>query len=174
VVAGPENAMKKLAITAVVALCVVGCGKDEAPAAGATGAPSAKATAAATAKAAAAPSAAPSAAPTAAPSAAPAAGGAQKGVPEGKVVVGYIQDNADPSQCAAVCDAPAKKEAFTKDAEKFAQMVKGKVVPSCPMDAVVGTCNAGFGMLVNYSGPKWTAETAKKDCTSKPHQKWVE
>lgn len=138
--------MKKLAITALVALCVVGCGKEEgAPAGAATGAPSAKPTAA-TAK----PTAAATTAPTGARPPRPPPAAARRRASNGKVVVGYILDNADPSQCAAVVDAPAKKEAFTKDADKLAQMVKGKVVPSCPMDAVVGTCNAGFGMLVNY------------------------
>jgi hypothetical protein len=29
-------------------------------------------------------------------------------------------------------------------------------------------------MLVNYSGPKWTADTAKKDCASHPMTKWVD
>lgn len=98
----------------------------------------------------------------------------QKGVAAGKVVVGYIQDGKDPNLCAAVVDAPAKKDDFAKNADKVAEMMKGKVVAACPTDSVVGTCNAGMGMLVNYSGPKWTAETAKKDCLSHPYQKWVE
>lgn len=98
----------------------------------------------------------------------------QKGIKPGKVVVGYMQDNTDPTQCAAVTDDPAKKETFTKNADKLAAMMKGKIVPACPTDDVVGTCNAGLGMLVNYSGPKWTAETAKKDCLAHPHQTWVE
>jgi hypothetical protein len=98
----------------------------------------------------------------------------QKGIPAGKVVVGYLVDNSDPAQCAVVVDAPAKKDAFKKDADKLAELMKAKVVTSCPTDNVVGTCNAGLGMLVNYSGPKWTTESAKKDCTGKPHQKWVE
>jgi hypothetical protein len=98
----------------------------------------------------------------------------QKGVQPGKVIVGYVQDSTDPSQCAAVTDAPEKKDEFTKNGDKFAEMVKGKVVASCPTDNVVGTCNAGFGMLVNYSGPKWTKETAQKDCVSHPHQTWLD
>jgi len=98
----------------------------------------------------------------------------QKGVKPGKVVVGYVQDNTDANQCAAVTDDPAKKETFTKNADKLAAMMKGKIVPECPTENVVGTCNAGMGMLVNYSGPKWTAETAKKDCLAHPHQTWVE
>lgn len=98
----------------------------------------------------------------------------QKGIPAGKVVVGYLQDKTDAAQCAVVVDDPAKKDAFKKDADKLAEMMKAKVVPSCPTNAVVGTCNAGLGMLVNYSSPKWTAESAKKDCASKPHQKWVD
>jgi hypothetical protein len=98
----------------------------------------------------------------------------QKGVPAGKVVVGYMQDLKDPSQCAVVTDAPDKKDAFKKDGAKFAEMQKAKLVDACPTDAVVGTCNVGMGLLVNYSGPKWIADTAKKDCISKPHQKWVD
>ena len=98
----------------------------------------------------------------------------QKGVKPGKVVVGYMQDTKDDTQCAAVTDDPAKQAEFTKNADKLAAMMKGKIVPACPTENVVGTCNAGMGMLVNYSGPKWTAETAKKDCLAHPHQTWVE
>jgi hypothetical protein len=113
---------------------------------------------------------------TAAATAAPAAKAAfvQKGLKPGKVVVGYLQDNADPNQCAVVADDPANKEKFTKDGDKLAAMMKSKVVSTCPTDNVVGTCNAGFGVLVNYSGPKWTAETAKKDCASHKGATWVE
>ncbi|HVH47243.1 MAG TPA: hypothetical protein VM925_33125 [Labilithrix sp.] len=113
-----------------------------------------------------------SAAPS--PKAASAPAFVQKGIPGGKVVVGYIQDNQDESQCSAVVDAPEKKENFTKNADKVAAMFKGKVVSSCPTGNVVGTCSAGFGMLVNYSGPKWTTETAKKDCTSHATATWVD
>ena len=98
----------------------------------------------------------------------------QKGIKPGKIAVGYMLDTADPSQCAVVTDDPAKKETFTKNADKLAAMMKGKLVSECPTENVVGTCNVGMGMLDNYSGPKWTAESAKKDCTSKPHQTWVE
>ena len=98
----------------------------------------------------------------------------QKGVQPGKVIVGYIQDSTDANQCAAVVDAPEKKAEFAKSGDKIAEMVKGKVVPSCPTDSVVGTCSAGFGMLVNYSGPKWTKETAQKDCVSHARQTWID
>jgi hypothetical protein len=152
--------MRTLLITTFAGLTLLACSKPEAGGA-ATGA----ATGAAASK---------PAATGAAATPAKATAFTQKGIPAGKVVVGYIQDAADPSQCSVVTDAPAKKDAFAKDGEKFAEMVKGKLVPSCPTDNVVGTCNAGFGLLVNYSGPKWTAETAKKDCTGKPHQTWVE
>lgn len=117
--------------------------------------------------------AAPAASSAAPPAASAAPAFVQKGIAPGKVIVGYLEDGKDPSQCAAVTDAPAKKDEFTKHAEEFAKMTKGKVVTSCPTDAVVGTCSAGFGMLVNYSGPKWTGESAKKDCLA--HKgKWVE
>jgi hypothetical protein len=98
----------------------------------------------------------------------------QKGIKPGKVAVGYMLDAADPSQCAVVTDDPAKKEAFTKNADQLAAMMKGKLVAQCPTENVVGTCDVGMGMLGNYSGPKWTTESAKKDCTSKPHQTWIE
>ena len=115
---------------------------------------------------------------TAAAPAAPAAPAkpafVQKGIKPGKVVVGYMLDGADPAQCAVVTDDPAKKETFTKNADKLAAMMKAKVVTSCPTDNVVGTCDVGLGMIANYSGPKWTAETAKKDCISKPRQAWLE
>jgi len=119
----------------------------------------------------------PTAATIAPPAAAPVPAKAafvQKGVQPGKVVVGYLQDATDPNQCAAVTDLPSKKDEFTKNGDQFAQMMKSKVVAACPTDDVVGTCNAGMGLLVNYSGPKWTADTAKKDCLAHPHQKWVD
>jgi len=154
--------------TAVGLLSVLACNKPESggsTASSATGAASPTPSSPATAAAAPA---------TTAPAAAPKPAFVQKGVPAGKVVVGFIQDGKDPTQCAAVVDVPAKKDDFTKNADKVAQMMKGKVVDACPTDSVVGTCNAGMGMLVNYSGPKWTADTAKKDCVSHPYQKWVE
>jgi len=98
----------------------------------------------------------------------------QKGIAPGKVAVGYMELLSDPAQCAVVTDTAANKAKFEKDADKLAKMMKGKIVASCPTENVVGTCNAGFGMLGNYYGPKWTAETAKKDCLSSPHQKWVD
>jgi hypothetical protein len=124
-----------------------------------------------TAGGASAPSAAAQAAKAAAP---PKEAFVQKGIQPGKVVVGYMQPNADPSGCILVTDAPAKKDQYAKDAEKLAQMMKCKVVSSCPTDNVVGTCNPGLGMLANYYGPKWTKESAKKDCVGTPHATWVE
>ncbi len=106
--------------------------------------------------------------------AAPKTAFVQKGIQPGKVIVGYLEDATDPNQCSAVTDAPEKKDEFTKNADKFAAMVKGKVVASCPTDNVVGTCNAGFGMLVNYSGPKWTKDAAQKDCVSHPRATWID
>lgn len=105
---------------------------------------------------------------------APAKPFVQKGVPEGKVICGYVQDDADPAKCSAVVDAPEGVEVFKKAGDHYARIVKGRVVPSCPTDNVVGICDNGMGLLTNYSGPKWTAETAKKDCTSKSRHKWVE
>ncbi len=109
------------------------------------------------------------------PAAAPAkAAFVQKGVLAGKVVVGYVQDAADPTRCSVVTDDPAKKDDFAQHGADVAKMMKATVVTSCPTDNVVGTCNVGFGMLVNYSGPKWTKETARKEWTGQPHATWVE
>jgi hypothetical protein len=98
----------------------------------------------------------------------------QKGIKPGQVIVGYLQDAKDPAQCAVVTDDPAKKDEFTKHGADIAKMMKATVATSCPTDSVVGTCNAGFGMLINYSGPKWTKETAQKECVGQPHATWVE
>jgi hypothetical protein len=149
--------MKKIALLTFLLATPLGCSKpDSTPPAGAT---SAKTTAAEAPK----------------PAAAPAkAAFVQKGITPGKVVVGYLQDATDPGQCSAVTDDPAKKDDFAKNAADVAKMMKATVVTSCPTDSVVGTCNAGFGMLVNYSGPKWTKETAQKDCVSHPHATWIE
>jgi hypothetical protein len=111
---------------------------------------------------------------TQAAAAAPPVPFVQKGVPEGKVVVGYVQDNADPMKCSAVVDLPAGKEVFARAGDDYAKIVKGKVVPSCPTDNVVGECDNGMGLVTNYSGPKWTVEGAKKNCLRKPAHKWLE
>lgn len=97
----------------------------------------------------------------------------QKGVPEGKIVVGYIQDTKESGQCAVVTDKPENKEEFKKNGDKIAAMFKGKVVASCPTDQVVGTCNAGFGLLNNYYAPTFATDTAKADC-EKSKGKWVD
>ena len=97
----------------------------------------------------------------------------QKGIAPGKVAVGFIELLADPAQCAVVTDDPAGKDKFQKNGENLAKMLKGKIVPACPTENVMGTCDAGFGLLGNYYGPKWTAETAKKDCAA-AKQKWVD
>jgi hypothetical protein len=109
--------------------------------------------------------------PAAAAAAAPAF--VQKGVKPGKIVVGYMQDLSDPNVCAAVTDAPEKKQKFLESADQLAKIMKGKIVSACPTTDVVGTCNVGLGMLANYSGPKWTAETARKDC-AKQRGTWVD
>jgi hypothetical protein len=104
----------------------------------------------------------------------PRAAFVQKGIQPGKIVVGYMQDAADASLCSALTDEPAKKEEFLKNADQLAKMMKGTIVPSCPTDSVVGTCNVGFGILTNYAGPKWTKESAQKHCVAQPHATWVE
>jgi hypothetical protein len=155
--------MKTIAVLTLLLATPLACSKSEpAPSTNAAGATST-------------PSAAADAPKTAAPPAAPPKEAfVQKGIQPGKVVVGYLQVTSDPNACLVVTDAPAKKDQFAKDADKLAQMMKSKVVSSCPTDQVVGTCSVGFGMLANYSGPKWTKDSAKKDCLGTPHASWVE
>jgi hypothetical protein len=98
---------------------------------------------------------------------------AQVGVEKGEVIVGYLQDSKDEAQCAALPAKESEKAKFDqKGLEEMAKMMKARVVAKCPDTAVVGTCKS-MGMLVNYSGPKYTAESAKKDCTTN-HGKWLE
>jgi hypothetical protein len=113
-------------------------------------------------------------APKTAAAAPPKATFVQKGIQPGKVIVGYMQDAADASQCSALTDDPAKKDDFAKNGPELAKMMKGTIVPSCPTDNVVGTCNAGFGILINYSGPKYTKESAQKACVAQPHATWLD
>jgi hypothetical protein len=156
-----------LVVPVLAGLALAACSKPDsgAPSPAPNGSASA-ATAATTAAAAATTTAA------AQPAAPAAAAYVQKGIPAGKVVVGYIADPNDPSECIVATDAPEKKDQFAKDGDKLAAMFKGKVVSSCPTTNVVGTCSAGFGVLLNYYGPKWAADAAQKDCASQ-HGTWV-
>ena len=157
--------MKKI-VFAFVALAMVGCGKDEAaptPAAGSSA--KAAAPAGSTMPAAEAPK------PEAKPEAKPAA--AQKGLEAGQIIVGYLKDPKDEGQCAALIAPEAEKAKF--DAAKVgevAKMLKLDVAPTCSTEGVVGVCNV-MGMLVNYTGPKYTKETAQADCT-KSRGKFIE
>jgi hypothetical protein len=172
--------MKAIGLVVLAALAV-GC--DEPKAGDGAGSAAASGTAAATAKttARASASTAASAAASGTASAAPAgsaaasgsaAAGAPKGLEAGRVVLGYVQDEKDEGQCAAVTDKEGKK-LDDKDKEKLAKMLKAKWVEACPTENVVGTCKAPFGLFIQYTGPKYTADSAKKQC-AKDHGKWVE
>ncbi|GMV14615.1 MAG: hypothetical protein HS104_42020 [Polyangiaceae bacterium] len=162
--------MKK-AFALVALMLVVGCDKKEA-------APTAS-TAAATP----APSAAPAAtSAAAAPSAAPAPSAEkaeaeeeyeQEGLEKGEVIVGWLQDEKDPGQCAALPAKEAEKDKFdAKKIEEVAKMMKAKVVPKCPTELLQGTCKM-MGMLVNYKGPEYTPDTAQAHC-KKNRGKWFD
>jgi hypothetical protein len=140
--------MNRVFVVLLVAVALAGCAKSKKPDA--------------------------SASATAAESSPPPKPFVQKGVPEGKLICGYVQDLGDASKCSAVVDAPEGKEVFARAGDHYAQIVHGKVVPSCPTDNVVGICDNGRGLLTNYSGPKWTPASAKKNCTSKSGQTWLE
>ena len=157
--------MKKIALTfaALAMIGSVGCGKDEAPSAPAAAGSSAPAAAKTDTKPAA----------EAAKPAAPAAPAAQKGLEAGQVIVAYLQDSKDEAQCAALPVPEAEKAKYGPDKlGEVAKMFKSTIVPSCPGGNVVGVCKA-MGMLVNYSGPKYTKDTAQQDCT-KNRGKWIE
>jgi hypothetical protein len=98
----------------------------------------------------------------------------QKGVPADRVICGYLRDRADPSKCAAVVDIPSAKAVFERVPGDVEKIYNGKVVPSCPTDRVVGTCDYGNGLVTNYSAPKWKTETARADCASKPGRTWLD
>src|SRR5258706_11914296 len=150
------------AIAVIFVLMLVGCNKDKP-----TGTTPPSATAAASSK----PASTASAVASAAPSAAPSASGAvteepdeQEGLEKGEVIVGYLQDSRDEGKCA-VLPAPAADKAKydEKKLGEVATTMKSKVVPKCPTEGVVGTCKM-MGMLVNYTGPKYSVDTAEKDC----------
>jgi hypothetical protein len=89
----------------------------------------------------------------------------QEGLEKGEVVVGYLQDLKDEGQCAALPAKEAEKAKWDeKKIEEVAKTMKAKVVKSCPSENVQGTCRT-MGMLINYIGPKYTPESAKKHCT---------
>lgn len=146
-----------IGLLALCAACVVACDKEQ------SSSSSTEVTAAPKAAAAA----------PAAPAAPAKAAFVQKGVQEGRVVVGYLQDASDPGQCAVATDKPEKKDDFKKNGAELAKMLKGKLVDACPTDHVVGTCDIGFGILDNYSAPQWNADTAKAHC-AKNKGKWVD
>ena len=159
--------MKK-AIALFALLVLVGCDKKET-------APTATTATATPAKPAVTQSAAPVAKPTESAAPAPSASAAedkaeaeeneQEGLEKGEVVVGYIQDLKDEGQCAALAAKESEKAKFDeKKIEEVAKMQKAKVVKSCPTENVQGTCRT-MGMLINYIGPKYTPESAKKHCT---------
>jgi hypothetical protein len=154
--------MKKIALTlaALAMIGSVGCSKDEAPSAAAATGSSAAAAAKTETK-------------PAAEAAKPAAPAAQKGLEAGQVIVAYLQDTRDEAQCVALAVPEAEKAKYGPDKlSELVKMLKGTLVPSCPGGNVVGVCKS-MGMLVNYSGPKYTKETAQQDCT-KNHGKWIE
>ncbi|MDI1449636.1 hypothetical protein [Polyangium sp. 6x1] len=161
--------MKKL-VFAFAALALFGCGKEEAAPspAGGSSAKAAAAPAGSTKPATA--EAKPEAKPEAKEEAKPAA---QKGLASGEVIIGYLRDPKDEGQCAALVAPEAEKAKF--DDAKIADLAKTlklDVAKSCPSEGVVGVCNA-MGMLVNYTGPKYTKESAQADCT-KGRGKFIE
>ncbi|MDI3287267.1 hypothetical protein [Polyangium sp. 15x6] len=157
--------MKKL-VFVFAALALFGCAKEEAAPSPAGGS---------SAKAAAAPagSTVPAAAEAKPEAKAEAKPAAQKGLASGEVVIGYLRDPKDEGQCAALVAPEAEKAKFD-DAKvaDLAKTLKLDVAKSCPSEGVVGVCNA-MGMLVNYTGPKYTKESAQADCT-KSRGKFIE
>jgi hypothetical protein len=160
---------KVLSVLFCLSVCALGCGNEAGSGSGAAATNTAAAATQKPTAAAAATSAAAAATPAATAAAAP---GAQKGLEAGQVIVGYIKDTKDPEQCAALPAPEAEKAKW--DAAKLAEVaktLKSEVVASCPADTV-GTCKM-MGMLVGYSGPKYTKESAQKHCSDN-RGKWIE
>lgn len=145
--------MKKcLVMFALVALA--GCGGE-----GSGSAPAASGTGAATQKPA---DTAAAAASATAAAAAPAAA-SYKGILEGRKVIAFVKDPKDEAQCGVVTAKPEEKELTQDELKKVAEMIKGEIASTCPTENIVGACRA-FGIAVQYYGPKYTADSAKKDC----------
>jgi len=154
----------KIAVLAVLALGMMACSKEEAPAA----AGAAKATPEANANA------KPADKPAdAKPAEAPKAAGGFKGL-DGKPIVGYLKDPKDEGVCVILtAKDKAEADSMTKDkVAEVAKMMNAEVTDSCKTDGIVGACFA-MGMLQNYYGPKYTKETGKAAC-DKDHGKWSE
>lgn len=156
----------KIAVLALLALGMMGCGKEEAPAA----AGAAKATPEANANAKPVEAKPAEAKPAEAPK---AAAGEFKGL-DGKPVVGYLKDPKDEGVCVILtAKDKAEADSMTKDkVAEVAKMMKAEVTDTCKTDGIVGACFA-MGMLQNYYGPKYTKETGKAAC-DKDHGKWTE
>jgi hypothetical protein len=161
----------KIAVLALVALGMMACSKEEAPAA----AGAAKATPEANANAKPAEAKPADAKPAEAkPAEAPkAAAGEFKGL-DGKPVVGYLKDPKDEGVCVILtAKDKAEADSMTKDkVAEVAKMMKAEVTDTCKTDGIVGACFA-MGMLQNYYGPKYTKESAKAAC-DKDRGKWSE
>lgn len=100
----------------------------------------------------------------------------QRGIPAGSVIVGYMASTKPSSadECVVVT-MPAAERATMNDAKlaELAKLFGAQVAKGCPLEKVVGTCNVMKGMLVNYSSPTHTVDTAKAACT-KDRGTWVE
>ncbi|MDC3960251.1 hypothetical protein [Polyangium jinanense] len=159
--------MKKL-VFVFAAIALFGCAKEEAAPSPAGGSSAKAAPAGSTVPATA--EAKPEAKPEAKAEAKPAA---QKGLEAGNVIIGYLRNPKDEGQCAALVAPEAEKAKFDEaKIADLAKMLKLDAVKSCPSEGVVGVCDA-MGMLVNYSGPKYTKESAQADCT-KGRGKFIE
>ena len=101
---------------------------------------------------------------------------AQRGIPAGSVAVGYMASTKPSSadECVVVT-MPAAEQASMNDAKlaELAKLFGAQIAKSCPLEKVVGTCNVMKGMLVNYSSPTHTVDTAKAACT-KDRGSWIE
>lgn len=157
--------MNKPAVAVAFLSCVVsvlvGCGGGGSGTSGASSA-AASATPAASVKPGTSGAATASAAPSAAPSA--AAAGAYKGLKDGHTAIAFIKDPKDEGQCGVLSATAAEKAKLNDEKIKdIAKLLKGEVTSTCPTQNIVGACSA-FGVVVQYYGPKYTKETAKKDC----------
>jgi len=162
----------KAAIALVLgsSLLVLACDKKEQPSSAPAGSGATVAPAAATNSGG---PATPEASASAAVQDTAAAAPAPKGLQAGEVIVAYLQDLKDEGQCAALPIKESEKAKYDeKKIAELAKMMKAKVVDKCPSENVQGTCKM-MGMLVSYTGPKYTPESAKKHC-SENRGKWLE
>jgi hypothetical protein len=119
-----------------------------------------------------------------APSNAPTDATGQKGVPSDKaVIVAFRTPEAkDNGICWAIVGTTDGLADFNKNrkkntaalAKKYKMKAGTTYLDACPQESIVGTCENGFKILVDYYSPTFTLDTAKRHCIDNQMGTWVQ